>query len=95
MDEMGYKTLVFIEFLGVLITEFDTKFPVFKRFHLIFKFLKNPFIIIDQNNIRNLSRKTRLDCDVLALINEETNMPKDSPGLNFGDYIKATEFDEQ
>lgn len=81
MDDMGYNTSVFVEFLEVLIVEFDSRFSDFTKFHLAFKFLKNPFIF-DTNEIQKLSelfntKKTHLEYDT-SLIKEETSVPNET-----------------
>lgn len=79
--ESGYDTDVFIRYLDILINAFDSRFLDFKKFHLAFKFLKNPFTF-DKNDIQNLSdllgaKKTLLEFDI-SLINEETRMPNET-----------------
>lgn len=78
--ELGYNTDVFIRSLDILVNAFDARFSDFKKFHLAFHFLKNPFNI-DENDIQTLSdlfnaKKTHLEFDI-ALINDEMQLPNE------------------
>lgn len=79
--ELGYNTDIFIRSLDLLIDQFNSQFSDFQKYHLTFKFLKNPFIF-DKNNIHNLSellntKKSHLEF-YIALINEETLLPNET-----------------
>lgn len=77
-DEPGvYNTNRFIEFIDVLISEFDTRFSDFKLHDLAFKFIKNPFDF-DSTKIDELSKifevkKSHLEFD-FALVKGEDQL---------------------
>lgn len=79
--ELGYDTDIFVRYIDILINAFKSRFSDFEKFHLAFKFLKNPFGF-DKNNIQNLSdlfgsKKTHLEFDI-SLINEENDLPNET-----------------
>lgn len=79
----SYDTNLFIQFIDVLIEEFDARFSDFKKFSLAFKFLKNPFIF-DEEETQNLAdifntKKSHLEFDI-SLIKEETYLANENSG---------------
>lgn len=95
MNFTDYDNDIFVQFLDVLIQEFDTRFSDFQKFDLAFKFLKNPFSFDDQNT-QSLSdlfntKKSHLEFDI-ALIKDETCLPNEMSGALWKRLISDCNF---
>lgn len=93
--DVGYDNEKFVQFLDILIEEFNSRFSDFKQFDLAFKFLKDPFIF-DENDMQNLSdifhtKKTHLEFDI-ALIRDEIRLPNEKSGELWNRLLSNCDF---
>lgn len=73
----NYNTSRFVNFINILIEQFESRFSDFQKYNLAFKFLKNPFDF-DSMKVEELSvlfgtKKTHLEFDI-SLIEQETHL---------------------